>query len=226
MRIARIYFVVGVLLPTSGALSGPSLAPGRTIRFAAPDDLAQVAQLQLDAFDPAPAPAPPRKNEPSFLASFMKGVGGDELTMRAERAARLADELASRLSKGSDIWVVEESPSEGTPASLLGTADLSEQEMLLPTHSLAEGLYLCSMAVSEDVRRQGIGRLLLGAAEQQAACRGAAAVYLHVERANVAAVGLYEACGYSRLPETQFYNSFTAALNLRHKDPLLLCKEL
>ena len=53
-------------------------------------------------------------------------------------------------------------------ALLLGSADLSEQEMQLPTHGIAEGLYLSGMAVDVGVRRQGIGRDLLRAVEEQA----------------------------------------------------------
>ena len=63
--------------------------------------------------------------------------------------------------------------------------------MLLPTHSLAEGLYLCSMAVSAEARRRGIGRELLCAAEERAAAREAECIWLHVEQANTAAIKLY-----------------------------------
>ena len=108
----------------------------------------------------------------------------------------------------------------------VGTVDLSEQEMLLPTHSLAEGLYLSSMAVSVEARRRGIGRDLLSAAEERAADRGAECIWLHVERSNTAAIKLYESGGYKRRSSTPQLASFTNALDLRFKEPLLFCKPL
>ena len=195
--------------------------------LASPGDLStltQVATLQLNAFDPPDEP-------PSFLATLF-GSAGTGSTDRAARAKRLAVELVERLAKGSDILVVKGTgdgdgvDGTGDGEDVLGTADLSEQEMLLPTHSLSEGLYLSSMAVDACARRLGIGRALLEAAETRALSRGAEKLWLHVEGENEAALGLYKAAGYSQQPATAQHASFTNALELRQKSPLLLAKRL
>ena len=79
---------------------------------------------------------------------------------------------------------------------LLGTVDLSIQEMQLPTHAVAGGLYLSHMAVAETARRRGIARALLRAASACAESRSEDCIYLHVEPANEAAISLYESSGY------------------------------
>ena len=191
-------------------------APQRNSRIVSTKDgLASVAQLQMEVFDPAPETA----EKPSLMASLFGGGGGGT-SSRAARVERLTEELVERVAKGSDIWVVAE---DDVP---LGTADLSEQEMLLPTHSLAEGLYLSSMAVDAGARRRGIGREMLQAALQRAAERGASGVFLHVEKANEPALRLYEGEGFVRLPASPRYSAFTSALKLSQKEPLLLFKGL
>ena len=55
---------------------------------------------------------------------------------------------------------------------------------------------------------------------------GAEAIYLHVERSNEAALQLYRAEEYNTLPESPVYTSFTSALKLQHREPLLLRKSL
>lgn len=137
--------------------------------------------------------------------------------------------LQERVTQGSDIWIAEsyEQHEVGTLGPhLLGTVELSEKEMLLPTHSIADGLYICGMAVEATFRRRGIGSLLVQAAEDRAHIRGFSRIYLHVERANTAAIALYEGCGFVRVPETLQHIQFTKALNLEHKRPLLLHKHL
>jgi ribosomal protein S18 acetylase RimI-like enzyme len=100
---------------------------------------------------------------------------------------------------------------------LLGTVDVSVQEMTLPTHAVAGGLYLSHMAVAERARRRGIGRELLRAARECAARRGEDCLYLHVEPANDAAIGLYESAGYVKLADVAPYASFTRALKLQER---------
>ena len=169
----------------------------------------------MEVFDPAPETA----EKPSLMASLFGGGGGGT-SSRAARVERLTEELVERVDKGSDIWVVAE---DDVP---LGTADLSEQEMLLPTHSVAEGLYLSSMAVDAGARRSGIGRTLLRMAEERAAERSAPGIYLHVERSNAAAIALYEGNGFRKQPSSPYYDSFSAALDLRYVEPLLYYKPL
>jgi ribosomal protein S18 acetylase RimI-like enzyme len=51
--------------------------------------------------------------------------------------------------------------------------------------------YFSNMAVIAEYRRQGVGRRLLAAAEEEASAQGARAAYLHVAKDNYAAMGLY-----------------------------------
>lgn len=213
---------VALVLPTSAALCSITASGGR-LRLAGSDDLVRVAQLQLDTFDPVPDDTPAEK--PSLLASLFGGGGGG-IASRKSRAERLTLELGNRLAKGSDIYLVEEAQPGDELRPLLGAADLSEQEMLLPTHSLTEGLYLSSMAVDAGARRRGIGRELLQAALQRAVERGASGVFLHVEKANEPALRLYEDEGFVRLPPSPRYSAFTSALKLSQKEPLLLFKQV
>ena len=100
---------------------------------------------------------------------------------------------------------------------LLGTVDLSIQELQLKTHAVAGGLYLSHMAVSETARRRGIGRALLAAASECAVRRGEECIYLHVEPHNDAAIGLYEGSGFRKQAEVAPYVGFTRALNLQER---------
>jgi len=109
---------------------------------------------------------------------------------------------------------------------LIGAVDVSEQEMMLPTHSIAEGMYLSTMAVDVAARRSGVGRVLLSAAEEGASARGAEGLWLHVERSNDAAIALYESAGYRKQPETARHAAFTAALGLRQQEPMLYYRSL
>lgn len=218
---AAAWLVVVVLLPlhAAAAMTAETIV-WRGARLAASAELAQVAKLQLDTFDPAPDPT---EKKPTLLNSLFGGGGGSAASREA-RADRLTAELVERVSKGSDIIVVE--GGDDATDSVLGSADLSEQEMLLPTHSLAEGLYLSSMAVDASSRRSGIGRALLRAAEDRAASRGATVIWLHVESGNSGARALYEQEGFTKQAESAQLASFTSALDLRQKEPLLLKKML
>ena len=202
--------------------AAPTAALAGSVRLARKGEFGQVARLQLDTFDPQE-----EAKKPSLFESFLAGGGGSR-DSREARAARLTVQVEDRAGKGSDIFLVldEASVTEGEDVCVLGTADLSEQEMFLPTHSLSEGLYLSSMAVAANVRRCGIARCLLDAACSRAASRGAAGIFLHVERSNTAAMALYETGGFKKQPETAMYRGFTTALNLQQKEPLLLYKSV
>jgi len=202
--------------------SSSSVKQSRSLRLATvAADLVRVAQLQLDTFDPEPDAAEPAK--PSLLGSLFGGPKPGAGGGRAARAGRLAVELEERVSKGSDIWVVVEPDG----CSVIGTADLSEQELLLPTHGLdPDSLYLSSMAVDPAARRCGIGKELMLAALDRAADRGAEGVWLHVEKSNVPAIALYESGGFKKQPDSRMNAAFTSALNLQQKEPLLYYKSL
>lgn len=110
-------------------------------------------------------------------------------------------------------------PAASTPCGrLLGTVDLSIQELQLPSHAIAGGLYLSHMAVAAEARRRGIGRELLREASACAARRGEECIYLHVEPQNAAAIGLYEASGFDRQRDgVAPFAGFTLALNLQDR---------
>ena len=194
-----------------------------TIVLAKPADLAAVAQLQLDTFDPAPPPAPPSNP----LQALLFGGGRESAASREGRSQRLTEELGERVAKGSDIYLAMGRLGESDSAvDLLGTVDLSEQELLSPFHSISEGLYISSMAVAAEARRLGIGRRLLEAAEERAVARGAECLWLFVEASNVGAVSLYESSGYRRQADTPRHAAFAAALELRQNEPILLRKPM
>ena len=64
---------------------------------------------------------------------------------------------------------------------------------------------LYSIAVSDRARGQGLGAVLLGAAEEAARRRGSRALRLEVSQANPAAIRLYERHGYRRIGERRGY---------------------
>ena len=95
----------------------------------------------------------------------------------------------SATAEGTAVGLVEGGVySERGAALVLGTVDLSSQELELPTHAVSEGLYLSHMAVAAFARKRGVGRQLLAAARECAISRGEECIYLHVEPANAAAV--------------------------------------
>lgn len=63
--------------------------------------------------------------------------------------------------------------------------------------TVGEEAELGDLAVREGARRRGVGRALLAAALEEAARRGAEAVFLEVRRSNGAARRLYETAGFS-----------------------------
>ena len=90
---------------------------------------------------------------------------------------------------------------------MVGTATVTLQdeapqgvsEHLLPAdEALPAGTaQLANMAVEQKLRRMGVARLLLTAAEQHALAAGAPVMSLKVHAKNVAARQLYSSCGYS-----------------------------
>jgi ribosomal-protein-alanine N-acetyltransferase len=63
----------------------------------------------------------------------------------------------------------------------------------------SDGARLYSVAVSDRARGQGIGDILVGAAEQAARHRGSRRIYLEVRHGNTGAIRLYERRGYRRI---------------------------
>ncbi len=226
---------VALLQEEAGAAAAAAAAGCEwEIRLATEDELPAVAELQLDVFaEPGETPV----LLPMLAGLFEARQRGVRLGMRQ----RLTAELVTRLQKGSQILVAvpvgaDASSSvglvepDGSYAELgppmLGTVDLSTQEMQLPTHALAEGCYLSHMAVAEPARRRGIARSLMQRASALAAASGEEGIWLHVEKDNAAAVSLYESEGFVAKPEVPPYVGFTQALNLAHREPMLLYMDL
>ena len=231
------------LLFAHAAVAAFTTAPpidGVKLRVVEPHELRRVAQLQLDIFAPPPE-APP-------LLPMLAGLfESNQRSTRAGMLKRLTEELEARVNRGSEILVALQDDGDGDAAAavaedsgavdasgnyvepgppLLGTVDLSIQELQLPTHAVAGGLYLSHMAVAETARRRGIGKALLVAARECAIRRGEECIYLHVEPENSGAVALYEACGYKRQADVPPYASFTRALNLQERAVLYRLKDL
>lgn len=85
------------------------------------------------------------------------------------------------------------------PNSIMGVVEVGVQDeadvlQYLAGHS-GTYAYITSMAVAPHLRRCGVGRALLQAAEQQAANWGQDVVALHVYDSNTAAIRLYEKHG-------------------------------
>lgn len=179
-------------------------------------DLANVARILLDTFDPVPdEPA-----KPSNMFGSLFGGGGGE-SSRERRSERLAVELAERVAKGSDIHILED--ADGT---LLGSCDLSEQEMKSPFHPIAEGLYLSNLAVRAGWRRLGCARELLEAVDARAEERHAECIWMWVERSNVGMTTLATSCGYYKCGSSPMYDAFRNALDLGQEEPVLWRKQV
>lgn len=58
---------------------------------------------------------------------------------------------------------------------------------------------ILTLAVIPELRRRGLARRLMEAAQQAARDRGAIAIFLEVATTNVAAAGMYAAMGYRRV---------------------------
>jgi len=160
------------------------LMPNTQIRVATDDELDEVAALQLGVF--AALPPPPGVNP---LMPFLAGMFmANQAEARRGMQKRLSGELKGRLERGSTIFVA----SLGEHArEIIGSVDLSFHEMELPTHAICDGLYVSTLGVDPEYRKNGLGRALMEAVEAEAALRGAAGIYLHVEAANAGAVALY-----------------------------------
>ena len=212
-----------------------------SLRIATDDDIESVAALQIDVFVPPPLPPPSLP----LLASYWLLQQAES---RKQMRKRLAADLRRRVDKGSTLLVAS-APRSALPATdesavaptsmpslsyeededelLLGTVDLSTQELELPTHGIADdAMYLSHLCVLPAYRRQGVGRRLLEAAQETASACGAYGIYLHVERANGEALGLYQSAGFATMPSSAMYVTFTRALNLQQREPLLLHKVL
>ena len=229
-----------VLAPTVARCAAPLAvaqiaAPSVTIRAASEDELDNIAALQLSVFMPPDDP-------PALLPIFGSLFAAGQRNARAELHRRLVDDLRRRRDAGSQHFVALSDddgllaapdapyPPEWEVAqyserdlSFIGSVEISTREFKLPTHSLCDGVYISHMAVADGCRRRGIGKQLLRAAQAEIAQRGGFdGVWLHVEKTNDAAIRLYEQAGFNRCAETPIHATFTRALDLEHRDPMLM----
>jgi [ribosomal protein S18]-alanine N-acetyltransferase len=70
---------------------------------------------------------------------------------------------------------------------------------------VADELHILDLAVAPERQRRGLGRWLLVYALARASRRGADRAFLEVRRSNEAAIGLYQALGFSVLAERRGY---------------------
>lgn len=92
--------------------------------------------------------------------------------------------------------------SEAEFAALLGQAGVfaaSEPGGIILIRQVADEAEILTLAVEPASRRRGVGRRLISAAAQAAAQRGAVRLFLEVAVDNMAAIALYEGCGFGRL---------------------------
>ena len=135
------------LLPASSPRTpAPSCSALPSVRCAATEEVEAVAALQLEVFVPEPEPV-------VLLPMLQQLFQASQQQQRRGMVLRLASDLRTRVDKGSDLLVAavqldpplpdEDLASIGqygeVGVKLLGTVDLSSQELLLPTHSLAGG---------------------------------------------------------------------------------------
>ncbi len=75
---------------------------------------------------------------------------------------------------------------------------------------------ILTLAVAPAVRRQGVGRALLAAAQAHAAEAGATAMFLEVATRNAAAIALYQSLGFRQVGRrSAYYTSGDDALVLK-----------
>ena len=98
-------------------------------------------------------------------------------------------QLLYLLSKANGATLVAEEDDESGSSRVLGNVIVLFRRNVGSAH-------LYSLTVDPAHRGRGIGRLLLGRAEELAAARGLSSVQLEVRSDNDAAIRLYRAAGY------------------------------
>ncbi|MBQ3137741.1 MAG: ribosomal protein S18-alanine N-acetyltransferase [Clostridia bacterium] len=77
-------------------------------------------------------------------------------------------------------------------------------------HCILDECYIANVAVSENARRQGVGKRLLRYAEKKAKERNCSFISLEVRVSNVGAIALYTSEGYEKMGERKnFYSGPT-----------------
>jgi ribosomal protein S18 acetylase RimI-like enzyme len=111
--------------------------------------------------------------------------------------------------------------------SIVGVVDLivlQKEEVLNFLDGATEYLYLSGMAVHNEYKRQGIGLLLLQAAETKARSLGFRFVVLQVYVENKAAQALYEKAGYRAVHTSSAWSLETFLPGTQGKRRVLMIK--
>lgn len=145
-----------------------TLSPAAQVRGAQPDDAEALAALQA-----------------SIYAEDLWFVGDGPPS-----AERLRRRLRS-LETGMELYLVAGRWVPGGPPQLYAWLELNRFFMAKMRH-----VAMLTLAVSEERRRQGLGRRLLVCACDWALEVGVAKVQLNVRATNSAAIALYEAEGF------------------------------
>lgn len=66
---------------------------------------------------------------------------------------------------------------------------------------LDDHLFVVTLAVAPEHRRQGLGRRLIAFAEGEARCRGLGSIHLHADRRSPTGLSFYERLGFRRALE-------------------------
>jgi ribosomal-protein-alanine acetyltransferase len=120
----------------------------------------------------------------------------------------------SRLSRWG--WAAYYAELQGTDSNLMLVARVANSRQQQRSHSLAgyivarmgaNELHINNVAVRENYRRRGIGRLLLDRILEEGSRAGVANAFLELRAGNEAALALYEKCGFRVTARRQKYYS-------------------
>jgi ribosomal protein S18 acetylase RimI-like enzyme len=201
-----------------------------TVRLAGPDDDPAIAALVVEGFLDKFRPVFGRRMDRSvkIMEKWIKlehaSGGVTSLVIEGYSMGELAGSVGVRTAESREdilargLWRTL-SRNLGLPRALWATTLLS-----YPRYSPASSeAYIERLVVSPDLRRHGMARRLLAAAEGLAREGGKRSVGLHVSSNNLPALRLYENQGYE---EVSRQHSFLTAYFLKISDWLYLKKEL
>lgn len=197
----------GPSTPTQSAMSDPMSAvhkplPAKlmpyTLRPMTPQDLAQAAEIERDAFPTLFPPTSFRRELKNRMARYIVAVRRDDLCQPAATPSDAAPKPAptphaarlDRIINGArNLW--QRRPGAWQPGQQYIAGFLGAWHMHDEAHIIAVG-------VRSPHRSQGIGELLLIGAIEQAIARGMQSVTLEVRVSNYIAQNLYKKYGFKR----------------------------
>ena len=197
----------GPSTPTQSAMSDPMSAvhkppPAKlmpfTLRPMIPQDLAQAAEIERDAFPTLFPPTSFRRELKNRMARYIVAARRDELCQPAATPSEAAPKPAlttpaariDRIINGArNLW--QRRPGAWQPGQQYIAGFLGAWHMHDEAHIIAVG-------VRSPHRSRGIGELLLIGAIEQAIARGMQSVTLEVRVSNYIAQNLYKKYGFKR----------------------------